>query len=210
MVSATADHRLLASASRLFALTGVGATSIRAIIRDAGVNLNAIHYHFGSRRGLLAAVWDREMEPIRAERDLAMKHLRETPEARDVLDAMYRPVLRRGLSPPQSAEARGLLVIQQIRNDPSLDARAVLAAHEDEIAPAFERVLSRALRCPPRRLAPLLVFINGAAWDAAAQAVLAALAGARLKLSVNRFFDFATAGMLSALREGRSDRVPDA
>ena len=205
MVAAqTAYERLVISASRLFASDGVGATSIRAIIKDAGVNLNAIHYHFGSRRGLLGAVWKREIAPITLERGRALEGIAPTPGVREVLDALYRPVLSRGRMPPASAGARGLLVLQQIRQDPSEDARAVLAAHEETLAPVFNSALARCLNCKHRAIAPLIVFVNGAAWDAAAQTILAAQVGVSLALDLERFLDLASAGLRGAI--GGKDR----
>ena len=42
-------HKILDTAERLFANQGYGATSMRQIIGEAGVNLASIHYHFGSK-----------------------------------------------------------------------------------------------------------------------------------------------------------------
>ena len=55
--SSTTDTRvkLLDAAERLFALTGIGGTSLRAITSEAGANLASIHYHFGSKEALLEA-----------------------------------------------------------------------------------------------------------------------------------------------------------
>ena len=56
-------------AERLFAIDGVDGAQIRDIVRAAGqANDSAVHYHFRSRYGLLAAVCERkisEMEPDR-------------------------------------------------------------------------------------------------------------------------------------------------
>ena len=50
---------LLLAAERLFALQGVAATTIRQINAAAGQrNQSAIHYHFGSRDGILDAIMD--------------------------------------------------------------------------------------------------------------------------------------------------------
>jgi AcrR family transcriptional regulator len=67
--SATRE-RIMDEAERLFALKGVDGAQIRDIVRAAGqANDSAVHYHFGSRDGLLAAICERrieEMEPARA------------------------------------------------------------------------------------------------------------------------------------------------
>jgi len=51
-----ARERLLAAALPLFAAHGYAATAVRAIVRDAGVNLAAISYYFGDKAGLYRAV----------------------------------------------------------------------------------------------------------------------------------------------------------
>ncbi|TMQ90072.1 helix-turn-helix transcriptional regulator [Actinomadura soli] len=56
------------TAHRLFASGGEEATSLRAITREAGVNVAAIHYHFGGRDGLLREVLDRYVGPLNRRR----------------------------------------------------------------------------------------------------------------------------------------------
>ena len=48
--------RILDAAERLFADNGYSATSLRDITNEAGVNLAAVNYHFGSKEALLSAV----------------------------------------------------------------------------------------------------------------------------------------------------------
>lgn len=48
--------RILQSAERLFAEKGLHGTGLREIARDAGVNVNLIAHHFGSKEGLYVAV----------------------------------------------------------------------------------------------------------------------------------------------------------
>ncbi|HUP51685.1 MAG TPA: helix-turn-helix domain-containing protein, partial [Longimicrobiales bacterium] len=55
---------LLAAARRLFAQRGFDGTSVRAITREAGANLGAVTYHFGSKRALYAAVLEQGLRPI--------------------------------------------------------------------------------------------------------------------------------------------------
>lgn len=49
---------LLAAATDLLRQEGYGATSTRAVAERAGMRLSLVHYHFGSKRGLLLAVLD--------------------------------------------------------------------------------------------------------------------------------------------------------
>lgn len=60
--------RILAAAERLFAQHGFGGTTMRDLTREAGANLAAVNYHFGSKDGLLEAVFRTCLEPINRER----------------------------------------------------------------------------------------------------------------------------------------------
>lgn len=70
--------RILRTAEKLFADSGIAATSLRAITAAAGVNLAAVNYHFGSKDALVEAVYRRHLEPLNAARLARLKHLQET------------------------------------------------------------------------------------------------------------------------------------
>lgn len=52
MESTNSKTRLLIVAGKMFAEKGVAATSVRELARQAGVNIAAINYHFGSKENL--------------------------------------------------------------------------------------------------------------------------------------------------------------
>src|SRR5450759_1511200 len=60
-------ERILVTAELMFAERGYGALSLRAITRAAGVNLAAIHYHFGSKEELLERIFERRCGPMNQE-----------------------------------------------------------------------------------------------------------------------------------------------
>ena len=72
-MSTDTRDRLLDVAEELFAEKGVSGTSLRLLTRTAGTNLAAVHYHFGSKDGLLDAVLERRADTLNHERlaDLA-------------------------------------------------------------------------------------------------------------------------------------------
>ncbi|MEU6740863.1 TetR/AcrR family transcriptional regulator [Streptosporangium sandarakinum] len=88
--------RLLAAAERLFLDKGAEQVSVRAINAEAGLNPGAVHYHFGSREGLIAALLEQELTPLWADRMevIARRSLggEEEPfEVRDLVAAIVEP-----------------------------------------------------------------------------------------------------------------------
>jgi AcrR family transcriptional regulator len=57
-------EKILDTAERLIGEQGYAATSLRHVIAEAGVNLAAVHYHFGSKEELLDAVVVRKVTPL--------------------------------------------------------------------------------------------------------------------------------------------------
>jgi len=67
--SEPARRQLLDTALRLFAAQGIAAVSLREIRLAAKQrNAGALHYHFGSKEGLLRALLERELPPVVARR----------------------------------------------------------------------------------------------------------------------------------------------
>ena len=90
-------ERILDAAETLFAERGFAATSLRAIAARAEVNLAATHYHFGSKKGLLAAVFHRRIAPINTLRLDGLQQLEHSGEELTVRKrpaASFRPVTR--------------------------------------------------------------------------------------------------------------------
>lgn len=56
--------QILAAAREVLAADGYSGTSTRAVAERAGVQLSLVHYHFGGKRGLLAAVLEYENEQL--------------------------------------------------------------------------------------------------------------------------------------------------
>jgi AcrR family transcriptional regulator len=69
-------ERLLRAGAHLFARKGVDGALTREIVTLAGqANDSAVHYHFGSRRGLLAAIVDRHLLRMEEQRKPALDAL---------------------------------------------------------------------------------------------------------------------------------------
>jgi AcrR family transcriptional regulator len=68
---ASTRERLLDVAARLFADRGYDGVSVRDIVGQAGANLGAVTYHFGSKEALFGEVLTREIQPLlRAGREI--------------------------------------------------------------------------------------------------------------------------------------------
>jgi AcrR family transcriptional regulator len=61
-------ERILDAAERLFMAHGYEGTSMRQITGEAGVNLAAVNYHFGSKEALIQEVFRRRLDWLNDER----------------------------------------------------------------------------------------------------------------------------------------------
>jgi len=61
-------ERIVDVAERMFAESGYRGVSLRAIMRECGVNAAAVHYHFGSKEALLEKIFERRAGTLNAER----------------------------------------------------------------------------------------------------------------------------------------------
>jgi AcrR family transcriptional regulator len=110
-MSETKD-RILDAAEQLIADQGYSATSLRHIIADAGVNLAAIHYHFGSKEELLDALILRRAGPVNAERlEMLDSFEREAGEApvrvERIIEAFLIPMAKIATDHPHFVKVMG-------------------------------------------------------------------------------------------------------
>ncbi|HMC58416.1 MAG TPA: helix-turn-helix domain-containing protein, partial [Candidatus Solibacter sp.] len=87
-------QKILDTAERLFGEQGYDATSLRHIIAEAGVNLAAVHYHFGSKEELLDEVVVRRAGPVNEARIAMLDRLEAAegpPVVEKVLEAFLLP-----------------------------------------------------------------------------------------------------------------------
>jgi AcrR family transcriptional regulator len=133
-------QRILDAAERLFGENGYAATSLRHIIAEAKVNLAAIHYHFGSKQGLLDQVIMRKAGPMN-ERRLQLLDRFDAEAApgsacvEKVLEAFFLPALLIDKSPEfvklmGRVHAEGLMPEIARRNFQPMIARFLSALHQ--------------------------------------------------------------------------------
>ena len=90
--------RILDAAEKLFAQKGFYATSLRMLTQEAGVNLAAVNYHFGSKEELIKAVIERRILPLNKVRLERMQKIKDNvnaegcpPDTREILLAFFEP-----------------------------------------------------------------------------------------------------------------------
>lgn len=90
-----ARERILDAAERAFALDGFAGAGMKAIATDAEVAQGLLHYHFGTKDGLYAAVIARRSALINAARAALLDRVDfSRPDALEqVFDALVRPPL---------------------------------------------------------------------------------------------------------------------
>jgi len=188
---ASVRQRLMETSERLFAEHGWNAVSIRAIATAAGVNLAALHYHFGSKEQLLAEIFTARARPIAEERLrlLGEIDLAHSPSLERILEAFLRPALTVGAD--ERFGGRAFVKLRaRLATEPEAVSRRILSSAFDESSGAFLRALAQALPdLPQADLEWRFHFMLG-----------------------TMFYTMADAGRIQSLTDGRCDpgRVEDA
>lgn len=93
----TTKGKILDAAEALFAEHGFAETSLRLITNRAEVNLASVNYHFGSKKSLIEAVFERFMDLFTRELSKEMDKLEsqiEPLEVEQLLNAMVQPLMQ--------------------------------------------------------------------------------------------------------------------
>jgi AcrR family transcriptional regulator len=95
-VGANTKTHILDIAERHFAVYGFAGTSLRAIIKEAKVNVAAVAYHFGNKEELYSAVMERFAVPVVEQQleKLRLKMQKENVQLEEVLKAFYEPPIK--------------------------------------------------------------------------------------------------------------------
>ena len=106
-------ERLLDAAEEIFAEHGYGGTSLRAVTTAAAVNLAAVHYHFGGKRELFQAVFERRVHGLNAERLRRLDELEQRPEpasVEELVEALVDPAIQRATAGDEGWARFGRLI----------------------------------------------------------------------------------------------------
>lgn len=93
----TTRQAILDMAERMFAERGIQAVSLRALMTEAGTNIAAVHYHFGSRERLVEQVFARRAMRIAEQRQANLAAIPEGLERHEKLRAIIAAFLQPGL-----------------------------------------------------------------------------------------------------------------
>jgi AcrR family transcriptional regulator len=141
---------ILDKAEELFASKGYKGTSLRMITTGAEVNLAAVNYHFGSKKGLVEAVIGRRIVPLNEERHLRLEEVLNKaesagtrPELSDVLLAFLEPTMRLPESAPGAKNF--VTLIGRAMADTDETARSIFIKHMGPAIKKFHAALAIAL-----------------------------------------------------------------
>jgi len=146
-------ERILEVAERLFAAHGMWGVGLRAITTEAKVNLASIAYHFGSKDGLLEALFAQRAAPIAQERLRLLARCYEkktkSPTLEDILDAFLRPALVLGVQ-PQFGGPAFVKLRARLATEPEALSRKILSKAFDLSSKTFIDAIAKALPQQPR------------------------------------------------------------
>jgi AcrR family transcriptional regulator len=130
------------AAERLFAERGIDAVSLRTINTEAGYSVAALHYHFGTRDGLVRALLQRAQPAMFAQRAtmVATLEAQEHPQVEAIVEALVHP-LTAGMLENFSESVAQLRFLVRL----SFDRSPYLAKTLEDSVALFRPLLRRAL-----------------------------------------------------------------
>jgi AcrR family transcriptional regulator len=139
-------ERLMDVAEHLFAAEGIDGVSLRRIMDAAGVGASQLNYHFGTKKDLLRAIFERKFGDVNLERTRLLDQAEARPGGAridDILEAYFLPSLRTFTRPSETGDFSRL--VARIGSDSGELAVAIAAefldAFQHRVAGALKRVL---------------------------------------------------------------------
>lgn len=202
-------RRIILAAEELFALRGIDGVSLRQISSAAGsANNSAVHYHFGSKEGLVEAIFRYRLPQLISERRLLAAQC-DVSDVRSRFSAHFLPVLHMAEDPANHY----VTFVEQLQRRGMAAGGTALALPDEGVASdeAFRRDMDRLLS----DLAPELrrMRITGAqllCLHAAVDRELAVSSGsdiAPFDLFVSAMFDGITGYLLAPASDATRARV---
>lgn len=146
MTERSTRDRILDAAESLFAEDGLHAVSVRQIASEAGVPINLITYHFGSKDGLYRSVFERRSPTIVEQRLAGLRLAEDEPDPERrlalIVKALVLPMVRLRVLDAQSRFGR---LMAREASDPNAFKRGIIPQMFDPVAQEVVAALSRTL-----------------------------------------------------------------
>lgn len=200
--------KILDTAERLIGERGYAATSLRQIIAEAGVNLAAVHYHFGSKEDLLDAVVTRKVTPVNEARMAQLERVEaeagnNAPEVEKVLESFLLPTAEVASRNPGFVRLMGQMLAEGMMP-------RIVERHFRATGLRFVAALRRALpELPEEELLWRVHFMIGAMAHTMCRApVFPQMAGdaGDMETRMKRLVTFLSAGFRAAATAGKEKR----
>ena len=160
-------ERILDVAERLFADSGFASTSLRDITAEAGVNLAAVNYHFGSKEALLGAILERRIRPMNDRRIALLDQVEAEAGAgaaavEQIVAAFLNPAFQQ-VAAMGSHRRQLLKLLGQLHTQANPETRKLFFRQFDEVRMRFTASFQRALPdIDPDEVARRMMYIVGA------------------------------------------------
>jgi AcrR family transcriptional regulator len=140
-MSADTPARILEVAEELFASNGYRAVSLRSIMRESGVNIAAVHYHFGSKEALLERIFELHCGPMNDERLRLLADCRAGPGRPPMLEQVLEAYLRPALRPADERARRFMRLRAAIAHEQADLSQQLVARHFNAVTKKFVTAL---------------------------------------------------------------------
>ena len=163
-----ARRQLLDTALRLFAAQGTAGVSMREIRLAAKQrNAGALHYHFGSKDGVLRALLERELPPLIARRRVLLAEAVAAPDLRAVAAIFVLPFAE--FATGTDHERAVIMLLSELHDDVSLSFAQIMDLVGDTaIGAAADLLRARTIAIPGAIIAERLAVAHSMFLHAAA------------------------------------------
>ncbi|PLC55774.1 TetR family transcriptional regulator [Pollutimonas nitritireducens] len=140
---------ILDAAEQLFADQGHDNTSMRQITAAAGVNLSAVNYHFGSKDGLVHAVFQRRLAALNQERLDLLNALEDAAQGQplkpsQIVESFFGPLVRHATRASHGQKAF-VPLLERSMSDPGGFIRTMFIDEHTGVIERFKQALLKSL-----------------------------------------------------------------
>lgn len=142
-------NTILDAAEQLFAQQGHDNTSMRQITAAAGVNLSAVNYHFGSKDGLVHAVFQRRLATLNLERLALLNELENQAQDQplkpsQIVEAFFGPLVRHAAGANRDQKVF-VPLLERSMSDPGGLIRTMFVDEHTDVIERFKHALLKSL-----------------------------------------------------------------